>query len=255
MVVGFAFALAAGPATARDAKFTVTYRGNGDFTSHTKGHVTNNSGRCNDTGTEDTSFSFSGLGVLKVSFSRQGMTGDSYKLDSASSDWDRLGRAPSELTRTSTGAGCHPPDGSNISGSYDCTGAAFPQSLGVSEFKLTAAKTDERSHLNAIGPAEFSAGDFTGSWVYDTGSCGGLNGVPLLQTMANRTPFALGLKVPIREKTLRNLPVHHYFKVDVGEGHYAPQVNDAKACASNTSLDSCRQTFDWNGRVTVRRTN
>lgn len=94
-----------------------------------------------------------------------------------------------------------------------------------------------------------------GSWVYDVGSCSGLDGVPLLQTMAGSTPYALGLKVPIREKTLRTLPVHHYFKVDVGEGHYAPPVNDAKQCATNTSLDTCRQTFDWRGRVTVRRIN
>jgi hypothetical protein len=253
LTVAFVFLAVAAPAMAGKGRFAVTYGGAGIYTSRTAGHITNNNGRCTDSSTERTTFSFSGVAVLNLVFDKKGMTGDSYKLGGDAGDWVRSGNSSAHLTKSSTGPGCHAPDGSNLGGSYDCTGVALPQSLGVSEFKLPSAGRHERSHLKVTGPAVFTGSQFKGSWTYEDGSCGGLFGVPLLQTMANSTPFALGLNVPIRERTLRTLPVNHYFMVDVGEGHYAPAVDDAEQCAQNTSLDTCKQTFGWQGRIVVRR--
>lgn len=251
MAGAVAFLLIAAPAMARTAKFSVTYGGSGLYTNKTTGHITNDNGRCNGSSTERTNFTYSGVAVLKVTFDDKGMSGDSYKLGGDAGDWDS-GPSSSHLTDASSGPGCHPPDHSDLSGSYDCTGSALPHSFGVSEFKLTAAGKDERSRLKVLGPGLFTAHGFSGNWNYATGSCPGLAGDPLLQTMATSTPYALGLNVPIRERTLRRLPVHHYFKVDVGEGHYAPSIDDAQMCM-HQSLDTCKQTFGWSGRVAVRR--
>src|SRR4051812_23197939 len=171
IAVAFAlFAIAAPAAMAQEAKFAVTYNGNGDFTSETTGHITNNNGRCKDTNTEDTRFSFVGVVVFKVTFSDKGMTGDSQLLASRANDWQAIHNNPSELTKVSARPGCDPPDGSNVSGAYDCTGWALRQGLGgVSKFTLASARRGGEWRVGGRGPAEFSGSGFSGSWVYDTG--------------------------------------------------------------------------------------
>jgi hypothetical protein len=243
----------AAPVMARNEQFTVNFAASGLYTGRTTDHVVKLNGLCNDTATERTSFSFTGVGILNVSFDKKGMTGDSYKLPAGSGDWARAQAAPTRLTKSSTGAGCNPPFGADMSGHYDCTGTAVPQSDGVSEFKLTSAARGKTSNLRVIGPDKFTDTDLGGSWTYQTGSCRDLGGATLLQTMSGRTPSALGPRVPFNERKLRHLRVGEYLMVDVGEGQYAPTVNDAQQCASNKGLDTCRQTFGWTGRVFVKR--
>jgi hypothetical protein len=253
IAVALAVLATAAPAMARNAQFSVNFAGNGLYTSKTTDHVRKLNGLCNDSATERTAFSFTGVGFLKVSFSKKGMTGDSYALGSGSDDWVRPLAAPTTLTKSSTGDGCNPPFGSDMSGKYSCAGTATPQSGGVSEFKLTSAKRGKRSNLRVIGPGRFVDTDVSGSWSYQTGSCRDLAGVPLLQTMTNRTSSALGPRVSIRERALQKLHPNHYLMVDVSEGHGAPTIDDAKQCASNTSLDTCTQSFNWVGRLVVKR--
>jgi hypothetical protein len=140
-----------------------------------------------------------------------------------------------------------------MAGRYDCSGKAIPQSLGKSAFKLSAAKRGRRSTLSVLGPAKFAAGGLSGTWTYQTGSCRGLAGSALLQTMASRTSTALGPRIPLRERSLRHLHVGQYLQMEVGEGHFAPQIDDAKQCAANKGLDTCAQTFSWGGLVILRR--
>lgn len=242
----------AAPAMARKAQFTVNLAGNGLYTNQTTDHVTKLSGICKDTSTERTSFSFTGVGILGVSFSSKGMTGDSYTLKSGN-DWAVPQASPTTLTKSSSGRGCNPPFGADMTGSYQCSGKAIPHSLGKSAFKLSAAARGKRSTLRVIGPAEFAAGGLSGPWTYQTGSCRGLSGTALLQTMGARVPSALGPRIPIPERSLRHLHVGQYLQFGVSEGHLAPQIDDAKQCAANKGLDTCRQTFSWGGQVVLRR--
>jgi len=253
VICAFAVLATSAHAVSHKAKFSVSLTGNGLYTNRTTDHVRKLNGLCNTTATERTSFSFSGVGVLDVSFSKKGMTGDSYTLTSGSGDWARPGASPTTLTKVSTGDGCNPPFGEDMSGKYDCNGAASPQSLGKSTFRLGAAGRGKQSNLKVTGPARFADTNLSGSWTYQTGRCKDLSGAPLLTTMDDRVSAFLGPRLSIPERKLRNLHTNEYILVNVGEGKHAPQVDDAAQCAANPGFDTCRQTFAWGGYLVVKR--
>jgi hypothetical protein len=248
-----AFATAA-HAVNHKAQFTVSYSGGGVYTGRTADHTGLLNRRCDESTTERTMFSYNGVGVLRVRFDRDGMTGDSYTLTSGSGDWVKSGRASTALTKSTSGPGCRGLDGVDRSGAYNCnTELVVPHSRGISKFALTKARRGGRSKLRAIGPADFSPKKLTGSWTYKKGSCSGLNGMPLLQTMTKQVPPALTVSMSIPERKLRNLHVRDYMLVNVGEGEHAPTVNDVKQCDAISGLDSCSQRFGWAGTLVVRR--
>jgi hypothetical protein len=53
----------------------------------------------------------------------------------------------------------------------------------------------------------------------------------------------------VKYATLKNLPVHHYYKVHIAPGHYAQPKREF--CQPNDGCES--ESFDWSGVVRVKR--
>jgi hypothetical protein len=117
------------------------------------------------------------------------------------------------------------------------------------------SRTTERGRskfrVGGVGSESFRPVDFSGAWnAGDPGSCANWarQGGTLITQEFGITAEILAT-FPVRYATLKNLPVHHYFKVHIAPGHYAQPKREF--CQPNDGCES--ESFDWSGVVRVKR--
>lgn len=216
-------------------RYLVSYVGNGRYSAKTKASVA-----CGlESRDETTNFSWVAQYDLSLTFGRHGF-GAVHEADQP-----RPKARDSENSSSVSFSGC--------SGTAACHGAAEPAQQNLSTFDASATAPDARSRfrVGGVGSEGFKPVDFSGTWNGgDPGSCANWasQGGTIITQEFGITSDILAT-FPVKYATLKSLPVHHYFKVEIAPGHYAQPKREF--CQPSDGCES--ETFDWSGVVKVKR--
>jgi hypothetical protein len=217
--------------------FMVTYAGTGHYSAKTETQVA-----CGiESRDETTEFSWIANYPLTLSFGRHGFqtVNQTVQPDPAPQSVDNSNSASVSFS------GC--------AGTASCRGRSEPAQGSLAALKVPAAGPGGRSkfRVGGVGSESFRPVDFSGAWnAGDPGSCANWarQGGTLITQEFGITAEILAT-FPVKYATLKNLPVHHYYKVHIAPGHYAQPKREF--CQPNDGCES--ESFDWSGVVRVKR--